>query len=558
MRIRSATLALFACLAASAAAAPVPQGYTYTDEWFPSADGTRLHAGVFLPSDRKPGEKHPVLVVTGPYTGPNAGVSGASAAETQTEGVSIRFPELFEGNKYLRKDRWAYVQVDTRGFGGSDGCFDYYGPGEASDVEAANVWASKQEWSLGPVGMWGKSYDAATQVLALATGGEGVAATVIQAPGLSAYTALWMNGIHYATGRYGTTAIYTADDLFPQQNLDTLTNADYARSTAAPVTSLPGQPTCRSDALVNMNVIGDRSDPFWTGREVYLGAKRSTVPTLWTHGYYDANTKPVHMDIWESLAGPKYTWLGAFDHKRGHEATVGRGKFFLDEAWAFLDRYVRGVEGELTAPKVTVQEANASGKWRAEEQWPPADATPWAMPLKAGTYTDEPGSAYTSAGGTGVWTVTKPLPGAAHLAGEPTLDVPVGISVPGAHLVALIYDIDKDGKAYFVQRGGMALSSTDTQRATFKLYPVDYRFLAGHRIAVRIVPGDDDWFSPGVTTRDVAVGAGTLTLPLLANARTKFLQGGVSNFSQTAPRFTLPAATIDAAQVDALPPAQTP
>ena len=170
MRIRSAVLAALAlaCLAAPAAAAPVPQGYSYTDHWFPSADGTRLHAGVFLPSDHKPGEKHPVLVVAGPYTGSNGGVSGAAADGPQADGVTIRFPELFETNKYLRKDRWAYVQVDTRGFGGSDGCFDYYGPHEAADVEAANVWAATRDWSLGPVGMWGKSYDAATQVLALA------------------------------------------------------------------------------------------------------------------------------------------------------------------------------------------------------------------------------------------------------------------------------------------------------------------------------------------------------------------------------------------------------
>jgi len=343
----------------------------------------------------------------------------------------------------------------------------------------------------------------------------------------------------------------------PSSDIDTLTNTDYAQSNAAPVTSAPGQPTCRTDALVGMNTIGDRSDPFWAGREVYRGAKGSKVPTLWTHGYYDANTKPVHMDVWDSLAGPKYTWLGAFDHKRGHESTVGRGKFFLDEAWAFLDKYVRGVEGELSAPKVTVQEANAAGRWRAEERWPPADAAPWALPLKSGSYTDGPGGSYSSAGGTGVWTMTKPLEGAAHLAGEPKLDVPVTTTAPGTHLVAFVYDIDQQGRAFFVQRGGMALPEAGAQRATFSLYPVDYRFLPGHRIAVRIVPGDDDWFTPGVTNTSVEVGAGTMTLPLLGKARTTFLPGGVSNFTQKNARFTLPAATISAAEVDAAPPAQT-
>lgn len=557
MRIRSAVLAALALayLAAPANAAPVPAGYTYQDEWFESLDGTRLHAGVFLPADRKPGERFPVLLVDTPYGARNGGATSPG----NSSGHIIRFPELFAApGKYLRKDRWAYVQVDMRGFGASDGCFDYYGPWEAMDVEASTAWASTRDWSIGPVGMWGKSYDAATQVLALAKAKTGLAATVIQAPGLSAYTALWMNGIHYATGRYATTATYTAEDLLPSQNFDVFADPEYAKSNAAPVTSIPGQPTCRTDALVNMNVIGDRDDPFWANREVYQGARGSTVPTLWTHGYYDANTKPVHMNIWESLAGPKYTWLGAFDHQRGNDAGVGRRQFFLDQAWRFLDKYVRGVEGELSDPKVTVQEANASGRWRSEEQWPPADAAPWSLPLKAGSYTDGPGGNYASAGGTGVWTVTKPLPGAAHLAGEPKLDVPVTTTAPGAHLVALVYDIDAQGRAFFVQRGGMALPTAGAQRATFALYPVDYRFLPGHRIAVRIVPGDDGWFTPGVTNTPVAVGAGTLTLPLLERARTTFLTGGVSNLSQTAPRFTLPQATIDAAQVDALPPAQTP
>ena len=545
-------LAAVLAVAAPAVAVPVPAGYTYQHEWFESADGTRLHAGVFLPTDRKPGERHPVLLVAGPYSSPN----GGATAPGNTSGPTIRFPELFDA-KYLRKDRWAYVEVDTRGFGGSEGCFDYYGPSEAADVDAATRWAATRDWSAGPVGMWGKSYDAATQVLALAKGGNGVAATVIQAPGLSAYTALWMNGIHYATGRYGTTALYTADDLGPSQNLDTATSPDYARANAAPVTSLPGQPTCRTDALAKMNLIGDREDPFWTGREVYRGAKGSKVPTLWTHGFYDANTKPVHLDIWESLAGPKYTWMGSFTHVRGHEPQVGR-KGFLDQAWRFLDKYVRGVPGELSDPAVTVQEGNSPGRWRTEARWPPADAAPWALPLKTGSYSDGPGGSFSSAGGSGVWTFTPPLPHEAHLAGEMRLDVPVTTTAPGAHLVALVYDVDPQGRAFFVQRGGMALPASGGQRAAFSLYPADWRWKKGHRIGVRIVPGDDNWFTPGVSNTPVTVGAGTLTLPLLGTARTAFVPGGPSESVDSGGRFVLPAATLAAGTVEATPPPQAP
>jgi predicted acyl esterase len=305
-----------------------------------------------------------------------------------------------------------------------------------------------------------------------------------------------------------------------------------------------------------MNLIGDRDDPFWAGREPYKKAVGATTPVLWSHGFYDANTKPVHLDIWNGLAGPKQAWFGQYTHVRGHEAAVGR-RGFLDQAFRFLDLHVRGVESPVADPAVTVQEGNPPGKWRLEAQWPPADAQPWAMPLRAGSYDDMPGNDAGSGDGSGVWTFTRPLPGDAHVAGEMRLDVPVTTSLPGAHLVALVYDLDQAGKAVFVQRGAMALPAAGAQRAAFALYPQDWRFKAGHRIAVRVAPGDDDWFSPPTTGAPVEVGAGTLTLPLLANRRTASVAGGASDGMKAVSTFTLPAATIAAGEVDALPPAQT-
>src|SRR6185503_14017933 len=98
-------------------------------------------------------------------------------------------------------------------------------------------------------------YEAADEVLALGAKPKHLAAAVIQSAGLSAYTALWMNGVHYATGRYATTGAYTADDLLPAQNLDSAGSPEYAAAAAAPVTSTPGNPTCRADALAGMNAI---------------------------------------------------------------------------------------------------------------------------------------------------------------------------------------------------------------------------------------------------------------------------------------------------------------
>ena len=539
-------------VAVPASADPVPSGYTYTDHWYTSHDGIQIHAGVFLPADRAEDEQHPVLMNIGPYTAPNGGAAGGNL-----EGIINRNPELW-GHPAFKAGRWAYVQVDARGFGGSEGCFEYYMANEAADAKVSVEWAAQQPWSTGKVGMWGKSYDGAQQVLAMAAKPEGLAATVIQAPGLSAYTALWHNGVHYATGRYATTGVYTGDDIFVPQNLDTIGSPEYAKAALSPVTSLPGNPTCRTDALVGMNAIRYRTDPFWTPKEPYFAAKGSDVPTFWVHGFFDANTKPVHNEIWESLTGPKKAWFGQWDHIRGHENGVGRQEYFLDEAFRFLDEHVRGIVPATDEHVVTVQSGNGEGRWRNEAVWPPVDNQPWTMPIRPGAYSDAPGNTGSgSEAGKAHWTFTQPLPHAAHLAGEATVALETVTLVPDAHSVAHVYDVAPDGTATLVTRGAKAAPETGAAKREFTLYPQDWVFEAGHRIAVHLSGSDDDWYSPGLSQTEVTIDAGSLTLPLLRYIRDEFIPGGPSrSMGQTA---SVSDETMQGATVETeMPPAQEP
>lgn len=548
-RLLVALLLLLAGVVAlpAATAEEVPAGYVYTDHWFSSTDGTQLHAGVFLPGDSKPGERHPILLTSTPYTAPRGGLTGP---DLFNEGPTIRFPELFEHERFLA-GRYAYIQVDVRGFGGSGGCFGYYLPPELEDIRVAVEWAASQKWSSGKVGTWGKSYDAAQQVLALAAEPKGLAAQVIQAPGLSGYTALWMNGVHYATGRYATTGVYTADDLLPPQSAEYATSPEYGAAAASAFTA---DPRCRTDALVRMNTEGDRSGEFWKGKEPYLGAKGSTIPTFWSHGFFDANTKPVHLDIWSTLKGPKQAWFGQYTHLRGHEAGVGR-EGFNDEAFRFLDRHVRGLK-TAQDPAVTVQSGNGDGRWRAEKAWPPADAKRWAMPVREGSYVDKQGNNGTgSSGGKGHWTVTPPLPHAAHLAGEVVLTADVSTTASGAHVVAHVYDVNDAGEAKLVTRGAAVARETGAQTVSYALYPQDWVFEKGHRIAVHLSAADDSWFSPGVTQTEVTVTGGSTSFPLLEKRRKKFLEGDLSNGMSTAP-VPVSDKTLEEAQVSAVPPEQ--
>jgi len=544
-------------VAAPASAAAVPDGYKYEDAWFAAHDGVQLHAGVFLPADSKPGEKHPTIMVIGPYTAPNNGVTGATAGGPNAEGVPIRFPELFTDAKIL-KDRWAYVQVDARGFGGSGGCFEYYGPNEMRDTGTAVDWAAAQPWSTGRVATWGKSYDGADSLLAVAARPKGLAAAVIQAPGLSAYTALWHQRVHYATGRYGTTPLYTVDDLTPPQNGSTVTSPEYAM---AAVDAFTQNPTCRVDSMALMNTERNRDSDFWKDREPYKLAAGATTPVLWTHGFYDANTKPVHLDVWNALRGEKHAWFGQFTHLRGHEAGVGRPGF-LEEAMRFLDEHVRGVRPAELDPAVTIQEGNGEGRWRAEEQWPPADAQDWRLPLRGGAYTDGPGNTGDGGGaGNGLWTLTKPLPHAVHLAGEPVVDAQVFGNVPDVNVVVHLYDVNPDGVARLVNRGATAAPKREVNDLRFSLYPQDWLFEKGHRIGVVVSGADDDWYTPGVSNTEVAVveGRAAMTLPLLRYRREDHIAGGPSESIAEARPFGVPADALTGAVIDAaFPPAQVP
>ncbi len=537
----------------SRAEASSQAGFTHEHAWFPTHDGVTLHASVFLPENRAEDEQHPLIMLITPYGNPNGGaVNPTRAASVE---VSPNAGSLFENERFL-DGRWGYVQVDVRGFGGSGGCFDYYSPNEALDTRWAIDWAGDQPWSTGDVALWGASYEAAQQVLALGSGSEHLAAAVIQAPGLSGYTALWHNGVHYATGRYGTTFVYTAEDLFPPVSAATATEPGYLEGQAA---SPQDRPECL-DAAVQMNLVGDRSDPFWADREPYLAATGSDVPSFWFWGFHDANTKPVGFDVFNSLTGPKQAWFGQWRHTGGQSPNVGR-EDFLDQAFRFLDRHVLGIEGAqevdgITDPVITVQSGGAFGEWRREEQWPPEDVVTWTMPLHDGTYADLPEAQTGGPADAGIWSATPPLPHAMHVAGEMEMTVTATTTEPGAHLVVRTYQFDERGNGVLVQRGATLLPDAGETTITFSLYPQDFRLEEGERFAVNVMASDDGWYAPGTSGTDVQITSATLAVPLLSLLRpdASYLDGDLSHASVSFPVRLAPSA-LEAAEVEgAVPP----
>ncbi|HYN37412.1 MAG TPA: CocE/NonD family hydrolase [Actinomycetota bacterium] len=532
-------------LSAPAIADEVPAKAVWTQEFIKSGDGTMLHADILRPKGYTNKDKTPVILSIGPYYGSGA---GSFPVPTPNEvGPIMRFPELFTEGKIMERG-YTWVQVDLRGFGGSQGCGDLGGPGEQMDVKAAVEWAAKQPWSTGKVGMWGKSYDAWTQTMALATKPKGLAAAVIQSPIIEGYRTFYMNGVHYDSGWYATPGLYAGYDLTPNSR-----NAS-PESHLNAITGTATNPHCYAGNQAGA-LMDDPSNQYWKDRELIKRAKGSKTPVLFSHGFNDANTKPDNfMDIWSDLRGPKRAWFGQYDHVRGNEANLVGREGFLDEAMRWFDRYLKGNKkaGVEKDPGVEVQQGD--GKWRAEKAWSPLDAKRYTMPVKAGTYVDEDGnSADGSSAGNGTWSVSQKLPYDVHLAGVTHLTAKVETLVPNAHLVGLLYDIDNKGVAKVITRGAYLIR--EAGKVSFDLYPQDWRLEQGHRLGVLLSGSDDSWFMPGVTGTDVTVTGGDVTMPFLRYDRDNFLKGGPATAMSTRQPFAVDAEVLKTRGVKAkLPP----
>ena len=536
-------LALTAALVAGVAlmvpaqAAPVSEEATWTQQWIESGDGTQLHADVMLPASSKKGQKHPVILSIGPYFGSG---SQGTVWDPQEAGPSARFDDLIEQGQIFEKG-YALVYVDSRGYGSSGGCNDLGGPGEQMDTKAAVEWAAKQPWSNGKVGMWGKSYDAWTQVMALSQQPKGLAATVIQSPLIDGYRLAFENGVHWAATWYATPGLYANYDLTPP-SLQDATPDEFANSTAGTATN----PDCYAMNLTQ-TTNPDRTTPYWKERDIVAAAGASKVPSLWSFGFNDVNTKPTNIfDVYSKLKGPKRAWFGQWDHVRGNEDQLIGREGFMDEAMNWFDHYLKG-KPLKKLPKHEIQDGD--GQWRTEASYPPADAVGRTMPIKPGSYVDERGNS-ANAPTNGFWTVSQPTPHDVRLAGLTKMTVEATTSTPlGGNLVGLLYDVAPDGSARLVTRGAYKLPASGT--TTFEMWPADWKLPKGHRLALQLSAEDSVVYQPTYTGSTVTITKGSVTLPLLTKLRTPNLVGEEASAQAQVPTPTIADADLEGRDVKA-------
>jgi uncharacterized protein len=565
-----------ALLLATAVAALTPSfasasGVAYPDaDWSeawinsPSSAGdATLHADVLRPKGYTNADKTPVILSIGPYfnhsgqTGPVGPAEGTNYDPVgPNAGPSERFQDFVEGSRLLRRG-YSFVMVDLRGFGGSNGCLDWSGPGEQADVVNAVKWASGQPWSTGSVGMYGKSYDGLTGLIGVDKRPPGLDAVVAQEPVYDDYRYLYGDGMRRLNS-LATPALYDGIAATPGPLADSGDTPTYN------VQSL-NNPACLAQNFAAQAGDDNHNSAFWKQRNLIPGAAGSNVPLFLTQGLTENNT--VADGLQEYLAnhtGYERAWLGPWEHVRGNErcgsddgstgcddSNVGRLKMgragWFDEVMRFYGHYLKGKTSAVNDPPFAVQ--TNDGVWRSEKQWPPADARTYTTRLKGGTYVDhaesvatgwDAWSSFATPDGTnpsdptvqsGVWTVSKPLPYDVHLSGEPKASVNVTTSLPNANLAIDVYDLgpDENGKwtGPLVTRQGHLVRNAGSSTIPLTLWGADWKLKAGDRIAVRVTDNNQDWWlAASPSGQSVTVRGGSITLPFLRYHRTQTIQGG--------------------------------
>lgn len=519
------TVALLAALLVEAPGAAPLLAYEASEETFPSGDGTMLHADVFRPTD--PPKKSPVILIVSPYR----------ILASPTGNPALLYRELEDFGRASTRG-YTIVQVSPRGYGESEGCGDFGGPGEQMDAVAAVEWAASQEWSNGKVGMYGLSYDAWTQIMAMAGKAKGLETAIVGSPLISAYRGLYMNGIHYAEGWHATPGLYAGIDI----------------------ASL-GTPNEDSATCYPQNAIGtagdDPSVDYWRERDLIKKASRSKVPVFWTHGFLDPQTKPDNLlDVYSSLPQPKRAWFGQYVHRVPDDPSLNH-EGFIDQAMAWFDYHLNGGPKPKDM-KVEVQQGD-NGYWRTERVWPPPDAKMRKLRFKPGEYEDS----YLDDDGPdaerGTWSFTQKLPYDVHISGEMAVDALVDAARSPVHLHVRVFDLSGNS-AKMVARGA-ALVRGETpgapiaeQRVRFSLYPQDWRVRKGHRLGILITGADNNWFDPGVTGAAVNV-TGVLKVPFLRFERDRFIDLDPSTDMANAETMTVNGTLVkERTQRVALPP----
>ena len=356
-----------------------------SDIWETGPPTSNVHLSYWLPSNTQDGEQVPVIAVISPYF--SYGQPGDESGATNVVGAG-RGEFIFDN--YIPHG-YAFAQVSVFGTEESSGCFDYRGAGEGLGIHSAVEWLGSQNWSNGKVGLYGKSYEGATQWEAAALGSEYLATIVPISGTTGLHPLLYKNGSAEARSQvmhmnyFSSTVDYNADDL------DNICPDIIEGFFAGPVTYGLGEldPYMEnyyderehiSKALTNYNgsIYWVQGMQDWNvdPHQVFGGPPG----TVWYQDFIEAGFDVRGMlGQWEHNYPDQWTKHNAQDSGYGGEAIHNMTRWdWGQDLFEWFEYYLKGV-GEK--PETHAQIQRNDGQWRIEDSWPPTDSDIFSLDL---------------------------------------------------------------------------------------------------------------------------------------------------------------------------------
>lgn len=303
-------------------------------------DGTRLRAAVYKPPGNGP---FPVLFAASPYRFDNNGLP-ASPQFLWRETGPIDF---YVGQGY------AYVHLDVRGSGRSEGEFDFLGPKDQADLYDAIEWAGAQPWSTGKVGSIGQSYFCMLQWWM----------GIMNPPSLKCIGAHdGLNDLYRAGCYHGGIRC----DFFPGYwwHQNRVINANPAN----------GQEPCHQsrdlDQWISEHPL---HDSFWKERSAFERLAEIRVP-LYSSGVWSKHQLHTRGNIegFQRAGGPRKLRMSGVPNAWAAAQEFGSADFHRQVFLPFYDHYLKGLETDYSGrPAVEFAVRGAAGMFQADT-WPPA------------------------------------------------------------------------------------------------------------------------------------------------------------------------------------------
>jgi hypothetical protein len=348
-----------------------------SDIWETGPESADVHLSYWLPNNTLDGHKVPIIAIISPYF--SYGVQGDESTPTNIVGVG-RGEFIYEN---FIPHGYAFAQVAVFGTELSSGCFDYRGAGEGLGIHHAVEWLGSQNWSNGNVGLYGKSYEGATQWEAAALGSEYLK-TIVPISGTTAlHPLLYKNGSAEARSQimhmnyFSSTVDYNADDL------DNVCPDIVEGLFAGPVTYGAGELDPYMSNYYDERSHIDKAFKNWNGSVYWVQGLQDwnvdphqvfggPIGINWYQDYVDAGYEIRGiLGQWEHNYPDQ--WTKHNDQESGYGGEAIHNMTRWDWAQDLFEWYEFYLKGKGPKPDSIAQIQRNDGQWRIEETWPPID-----------------------------------------------------------------------------------------------------------------------------------------------------------------------------------------